>query len=758
MSSHPFAVGALLLAAAVSASADPLSKAQAIDFYRDVPSRNLHGAATRSDGRLTRGPSVTTLKLPATAPLLWSLANDGDKLLVGTGPDGRLLSIEPNASGTGKVETLLDLPETHIFSALRLANGDLLAGTSPQGTIVLARDGKVIARAALPADSIFDLVPLTDSASPAVFVATGNPGRIYRVDLATFARGGDHEEKLTTAEALTARGITQIGEIRDRNIRRLLRLADGRLIAGSAPKGNVYEFPATGGTPRILVENRGAEVCDLLPWDGGFFAAITFAAANREVRVNRPKPAAPKNEENATNANSASDDDDTPTPAPATEPTQPERFGGRSQLLWFPDGGFPETVANRTNMAFYRLVRQGQRVLIAGGEQGELLGYDPAVQRSLTYAGAASSQLNGLVAGRTPDLFYAIGNNAAELTQIDFSASAPASAETRRIDLGIPAAIGQFQLGTASAIPAADLDVEVRTSFGSDETEGWSAWQPATATDGGWSVPGLRGRYVQLRFTTRNAAFALDKSELNYLPQNRRPQLQDFHIISPNYALIPSPESPQAPSTTLGQILSNNRDDEKHRNSLASSPVVPQPGTQLIVWNINDADNDNTVATLSIRPTGTDAWTDLAVASPDNYVQFDISHLPEGVYQTRLVITETAPRPAPDRLSATFETDSLLIDRTPPVITTASMRRAEGRIYISVRAKDALSLLAGAEFTLNNGVHEIVEQPADGILDGRDETFVLELPEAKASGATSVEIIVYDRADNSVARRLPVTP
>lgn len=756
MSFRSFFIAVLLAGFTSFGAAAPLSKTQPIDFYRDVPSRSLHGAATRSDGRLLRGPAVTSVSLSSAAPLLWSLASDGNKLLVGTGPDGRLLSIEPNAQGPAKVETLLDLPETHLFAALRLANGDLLVGTSPQGTLVLARDGKVLARAALPVDSIFDLVVLPDT-KPTVLVATGNPGRVYRVDLAAFAASGDHEEKLTTTDALAARGITLFGEVRDRNVRRLLRLADGRVIAGSAPKGNVYEFAATGGTPRILSENRGAEVCDLLPWDNGFYAALTFAAANREGRVNRPKPA-PKPEE-GTDASAPPPESDSIVVTPPPEPAQPERFGGRSQLLWFPDGGFPEAVATRSNMAFYRLARQGSRILIAGGEQGELLGYDPAAQRSLTYTGAASSQLNGLVpAAQIPGAFYAIGNNAAELTLISFPAAPASSAETRRIDLGVPATIGQLQLGTASSIPAADLSIELRTSFGSDETEGWTAWQSATAQDGGWLVPDLRGRYVQLRLTSRAADFAIDKAELNYLPQNRRPLLQDFHLISPNYALIPAPESNPSITTTLGQLLSNaSRDDDKRRSSINASAVVPQPGTQLVVWSVTDPDDDNVLSTFSIRRIGTETWTDLAVATTDTYAQFDISHLAEGVYQTRLVATESAPRPATDRLSATFETDNLLIDRTPPAITATSIRRADGRLYITVRAKDALSQLAGAEFTLNNGTHEIIEQPADGILDGRDESFVLDLPEAKVSGATSVEIIVYDRADNSVAQRLPLT-
>ena len=75
-------------------------------------------------------------------------------------------------------------------------------------------------------------------------------------------------------------------------------------------------------------------------------------------------------------------------------------------------------------------------------------------------------------------------------------------------------------------------------------------------------------------------------------------------------------------------------------------------------------------------------------------------------------------------------------------------------MVVTIRGRDALSLLDSAEFTFNNGVHEIVEQPADGILDGMEETFVLELPEARLAGATSVEVTLYDSAGNGSTRRL----
>ncbi len=115
---------------------------------------------------------------------------------------------------------------------------------------------------------------------------------------------------------------------------------------------------------------------------------------------------------------------------------------------------------------------------------------------------------------------------------------------------------------------------------------------------------------------------------------------------------------------------------------------------------------------------------------------------------------QAAPRPASERLSVTFETDDMLVDHTPPEIEEATVRRETGKIFVTLRGRDGLSLLDSAEFDFNNGDQETVEQPADGILDGREETFVLELPSDKVAGATSVEVTLYDASGNSATRRL----
>ncbi len=744
----------LAVACASAVYSAPLSRRTEIDFFRDVPSRNLKGLAARSDGRLVAGPTLADLNGSAPADLLWSLAPGANPntWLVGTGPDGKLFELTTDAAkSTYTARELIQLDDPHLYALARLPDGSILAGTSPRGALVLVREGLQVARVSLPVDSIFDI--LLPASQGDVLIATGNPARIYSINVSAFERAGVLPDKITDSATLASYGIRLFGEVRDRNLRRLARLTDGRIIAGSAPKGNIYAFdptlaPAADGpmhAPVILQENRDAEVTDLLPMpDSGFYATLTFSSTAGETRITPARPGR-----------------DTPDPLAALS-SSTERFSGRSTLVWFPPNGFPETVASRNNTAFYRAVRHDDLILLSGGEQGEILGYDRAQRLSLTFAGSASSQLNAFAAfPDSPGRFLLLRNNAPGLALLDFAGTSAREAETRRLDLGVPAQIGALRFQRLRELAESDLSVDLRTSNGSDDVEGWSSWIALHHNDGGWSAADRRGRHVRFRIrlpADTDATAQLDKAHLYFLPQNRRPQLQEFRLLSPNFGVVPASEPMPQTVVSLSQVLQGppKEDDSKLKTSFLGSQIVPAPGAQVVLWTVSDPDNDKLVSTFSIRREGNDEWTDIVVNSPDPFVQFDTSHLDDGLYFTRLVVSETDPRREADRLTTTFDTDDLLINRTAPEIIEASAKRSSDRLVVTVRGRDALSIVHGIEAILNNNTRAETEQPADGIRDSREETFTIELPLARATNATSVEVILYDQTGNTAARRLKI--
>jgi hypothetical protein len=763
----------LLLIFAAGLRADPLSKSASIDFYQEVLSRDLHGLATRSDGRLVSGPVLTDMKGQAPSELLWCLEPaPGGKWLVGAGPEGGIFEVSADlATDSFSSREVAKIGDSQVYALKSLPDGSILAGTSPSGGVYLIRGGKIAARTGLPADSIFDLI-LLDGGKTAL-AATGNPGRIYRIDIAKFAAAGVSADRITDAKTLAGRGVVLFGEVSDRNLRRIARLADGRIAAGSAPRGNIYLFPSGGGAPYIAEENRDAEVTDLLADPkGGYYAAIVFSGGEIHPVLSNIQIVGTTEPTVNVVAGAGPGQNPTPTPAPTgnnakpkdgaveilNAPAQVEHFAGRSTLQWFSTDGFPETLMARSGVAFYRIGRLGDVLVISGGEQGEVSGYDLANRLALTFAGSASSQLNALEAvPGSPGRFLALRNNAPGLAFLDFNAAQPRNAETKRVDLGAPARLGALWFNRVRDLDTKQLSLSVRTTNGSDETDGWSPWIAMSDTDG-WRADAPAGRYVELKLALPAAsspALELDRANLYYLTQNHRPQLQDFRMLSQNFSIVVPPDMPAPVVTTVGQLLqASDHDGDRRHSGFLGSQIVASPGTRVAFWTVSDSDGDNLVYTFSIRRDGDPSWTDLAVDSKDSYVQFDTLHLQEGTWFTRLVARQAAPRPETERLSVTFETDDMVVDHTPPEIEEAVVRREGGNLIVTLRGRDALSLLDSAEFDFNNGVQETVEQPADGILDGKEESFVLELPIQRLAGATSVEVTLYDSAGNGATRRL----
>lgn len=756
MLSRPLLLACLAL---TGHAAEPLSRKLEVDFHRDVPSRRLRGLATRADGRLVPGPVFTDLRGAAPAPLLWALEPGGapDTWLLGTGPDGAIheVTLAPGGASFTSRE-VARVPDAQVLALHRTADGTLLAGTSPGGLLCLVRDGKLQARVRLPADSVLDLLPLGGGI---VLAATGNPGRIYRVDLARLATSTETESAAAGTAALAARGITLFGQIRDRNVRRLARLADGRIAAGSAPRGNLYAFPADpgpdpeGGAPRLLFENSEGEVTDLLAMpEGELFATVVFSPSSLESRLSTPAPPSPPPASNPSRAGAE------PPREPLPPPATPVRFTGRSALVRVPPRGLPEVLSTRANVALYRLARLGDVIVAAGGDQGEMVGYDLRERLALTFPGSASAQVNQLLpAGPAhPGLLLALRNNAPGLAWVDFAAAGPRSAETRRLELPGPGRFGAVRLARLTGAAEVDLRVEFRTSLGSDDAEGWGDWTPLRLEpDGGWRGDELHGRSFRLRLTLDHAGpFSLDRATVHHLPQNRRPQLQEFRLLPPGLDLLPAPEPAPAASTTLSQVLQPPREEPRGRANLTGSPVVPSPGARVATWTVLDPDGDAFTATFSLRRDGEAEWRAVVVGTREPFARFQTSHLPEGTYETRLQVSETAPRPAAERLSHTFGTDELVVDHTPPEILAAEAVRGKEAVVVTVRGRDRLSLLEGLDLVFNHGLRESVRQPADGIRDGREETFVLELPLDRAAGADAVEISLIDAAGNAASRRL----
>jgi hypothetical protein len=226
------------------------------------------------------------------------------------------------------------------------------------------------------------------------------------------------------------------------------------------------------------------------------------------------------------------------------------------------------------------------------------------------------------------------------------------------------------------------------------------------------------------------------------------------------------PDPPEPASLPLGQFLFPNQPPSSadgpvqapQKNTFLASQVVAQPGNQLVYWNAVDADGDNLVATLALRAVSSNEWIEIAAGVYSNHVGFSTADLAEGPYILKLTVAETAPRAESERQKADYESDDLTIDRSPPEIQSTDVSATPAAIMIRVAASDRWSLLRGARAVLNNGTEAETILPLDGILDGRTESFDIEIPRAAATGATNAEVMVIDQSGNRTSQRVAITP
>lgn len=748
-----------LLASLLTASASgPFSQSKSINFYREVASRDIVGLGLRSDGRLIAGPMLQELAGIPLEDLWWDLEHlESDSWLIATGPNGRVIKADIDSSGaTYQTTPWGESGSNHIFVLKKLSADLIVGGSNPDGQVIFwDAQGEELARVALPADSVFDL--LWDDRGERLLAATGNPGSLYQIDPDVVLASSPDDN-------LESRGVTLLSSIRDRNLRRLALAADGAILGGSAPSGNLYRFSATQNEPVILMDQEAGEITDIqVGPNGDIYATLVVASGNTTRRVMQSANVQPPKE-----AESKAEDKKPDSPAPSIFEAPPiDAFTGRSELILVPGGdGIPRTLSSRNKVAMYRITRYGDKFLLGGGDDGEILGYDPLDRRALYFAGSNSAQINDIESLPNSGEFLLLSNNPLALSKLSSFRQGPRTAQTGSINLPTPSELGALRFNRLRDVDPVDLQIRMRANRSSDAAEGWTEWQTASREDDLWKVDGLIGKHVQveLELPADLAATAqLDQAELFFLPQNRRPVLRSFRIVSPNYGLVPRTTATQASTgnLTLGQVIGSSpnpsaNSEDKQRQALLSSNLVPQLGAQVVTWTVSDPDGDNLNAKFSVRASESDEWIDLSVGANQGWLQFDRRSLAEGTYFSRLWIEEDAPRTPEDRQHVEFATDDLVIDLTPPVITAATVSEASGKTTVSIEARDAYSALEGVRLAFNNGYSVEVNQPTDGMLDGRSEQFFTSIDQRLIAMATAVEIYVMDSADNVAVKRIKI--
>ena len=726
-------------------------------FEKGMP----QGVAIRSDGRLETSPEpADTLTTPAA--YVWSVAVDtrGNAYL-GTGSPATVLKVAPD----GKSTKLFATKDVSVQAVRMGPDGMLYAATLPNGKVYrIDPNGPEIkldnaphpvykqdaSNAAGPAPTVvFDpehLSPqptyiwdLAFDAAGKLYVATGGPAAIYRVDL---KKPGAAPDRFFLSS--------------EQHIRALLFGKDGTLYAGSDGRGLVYRI-APDGKGFVLFESPKQEISALaLDPQGNLYAA----ALGDRTKSNLP-PLTVHNQ---------------PTVTATLIVVTPGSIASSNDSTLIPDGtivyqiapdGAPRQLWASQHDVVYALAWQTATpgnpggLLAGSGNQGHLYRIDT----DGNYADLAHLESNQATAfAMSGNNLYVGTSNTGKLYKLSAEQAGKDNGSTYTSPIKDAEFVSQW--GRAQVRGAGKYDLFARAGNIEQPTEGWSDWQKVTPEDGAAALP--RARFLQWKAVMHPGA-SLSEVGFYYLPQNVAPVVDDLVVIL--HARVTSATNPEGQITPVPiNFPANTTDGISYQVEQTAQPLMalPERAWATARWKAHDDNGDHLSYSLYYRGDGETNWQPLLRNIHQDYASFDLTRIPDGGYTLRVVANDAPSHAHGDGLTGYKDSGHFLLDTSPPVLSPLQATPQNGAIHVVFDAKDTLSTVARAYYSVDAGPWQYVE-PVGKLSDSAHEhyDFVAPIPNRDANESTGspampsatqriVAVRVINRAGNAATAKAVV--
>jgi len=679
----------------------------------------LEGAAVTGEGQVVLAPAKEQWAgLEATSIWALALAPDGS-LFAGTGNDGKVFRIT-----RGKAEVYFDADELEVHALAIGPDGALYAGTSPGGKVYRLTGASQASVFFDPADSYIWALRFASDGS--LYVGTGPDGKLYQVD-----RSGKG---------------SLFYDSEDAHIRVLAFDQAGKLLAGTSGSGWVIRFD--GERPFVLMDADQPEVTGLtLGPDGSIYASLIGAAAAKksEPQKTTATPAA------FTATVVASVDVGEPAGPTASQPTGPPVAApgatvitqGGALIRIHPDG-FGETLWSDSGSSAYAAGYFGGQAVVGTGDKGRLLGIDER-GRSGALFDANAKQLSSLLPLPNGTL-AAASSNPAKVFVLGPEAASSGSYLSEVQDAETFAQWGSVEVRSSGGT------VTLRTRSGNTQEpgNGWSAWSEARG-----KVSSPAARFFQFRLDLAGQRPAVQEVVISYQPRNLQPKVEAIDVLPANQALdkqqIISAGTTFAIGSDLGQNAGQKQRAEQREKGYVQQTV--KVGMRSLRWQTSDPNGDELRYAVYFRGVGEQSWKLLKDRLEDEFFAFDARLLPDGLYEFQVVADDSQDNPPERAKTGELVTPAILVDNSPPTVTLQADPAQPSTL--SARASDTVSVLKSAAYGIDAGLW-IPILPQDGVMDDREESFRITLPQLEA-GEHLLVLRVEDDAENIGTGRLVIT-
>jgi sugar lactone lactonase YvrE len=700
-------------------------------YMADFERGTLTGLSLSSDGQLSLAPAVKQLYDPSVT-FLWAIAVDskGNLFAGGGGLGGSRAGIF-EVDAQGKTKKLADVDGMAIQAIAIDSQDRVYAATSPDGKVYrIDGSGKI--------ETFYDpkakyIWALAFSKSGDLFVATGDQGEIHRVTAA-----GSGSVFFKTQET-HARSLAF-----DRN---------GNLIVGTDPSGLILRV-SPSGEGFVLYQAPKREITSVaVAQDGTIYAAGTGNKQNISVP---PAPAAPQpapSQAQQPGGGGLTLTVSTRTSAPPPTLNTAAPVTGGSEIYRIQADGYPRRVWNNSQDIVYALAFDSQNRVLAGtGNHGTIYRLDSGHADSAfgytRLVNLAPTQVTGFATGRDGRTFAVTGNIGA-IFSIGPQVETQGTFESEVFDAG---AFSYW--GRVSSEGSGPVTFETRSGNLNRPQQDWSPW---AKLNGGRSASPA-ARFVQYRATLTSSAH-ITEIDLAYQMKNVAPVVEVVEATPANYK-FPAPTATGASSSnslTLPQLGRN-----RSQSATAAPPVVDSGNSPSLAWAkgmigarwlANDDNGDNLIFKIEIRGVNETEWKLLKDKLHDHYYSWDSTAFPDGKYVVRVTASDSPSNPPAESLASSLESDPFLIDNTPPDITGLRGTPSGNQVDLSFHAKDALSDISRAEYSVNGGDWIIVD-PVTRLTDSKEEDYRVQVE--RTQGETTIAVRVSDEYENQCVAKIVV--
>lgn len=685
-----------------------------IDSRAEVLKGDSQGVSIESNGTISIAPRLSRM-FETGQPFVWSGVIDaGGNVYLGTGGDGRVFKITP--AGTGSLFT--DLAELNVSALAIGRNGELYAATSPDGKVYrIDAGGKADVYFEPKEKYIWSLAVMADGS---LAVGTGESGKIYRV---------------RAAGALPAAAL--MFDTSETHIISLAADQKGNLFAGTDPNGLVIRF-GPDGRPFALIDSPLREIHEVSVGPDGSIYALAIA----ESVANAPTPSA------TPAGNSVSVDKPNPAQAEAPPKSRYDLSAAKSAVYRiYADGANDVIWSSPTVTGFSIYAHQtGNGVLIGTSEKGRIYsvrndGSETLVSQS--DAGQVSTIFS------TGSNLYAASSNQGILFKIGPEPVAEGRYESPILDARSSASWGRIWWRSAGSVV-----LETRSGNTELPNETWSSWETVRTEGSSSRVPSPISRFLQWRATLKGATPRPTLNEVNvaFLGRNIAPEVLSITMLPPNVGLIANPPMQIDPNIELSGI-------DPAVFGIPVQQVPPrrayQRGAAAFQWLAEDRNGDKLVYDIYFKEAADRDYKLLKANIADNFYSLDGQSLADGRYTIKIVARDSVTNPASLALSGERVSDAFTIDNTQPSVLVSGQPQVAGDLArIVFLASDRASYVSRAEYSIDGGTWLTVF-PDDGIADGPDERFTVEVP-IRPGNESAVTLRVYDSNGNAGTARATV--